>query len=126
MRLGLRDLVGALLVAAIAIPYVGYLVNGEMPFIRDPGGMVATGLVLGTVAFLVMRRGDRTDRTGRLEIAFAVVTCALGLVALALAETVAADILLAAFLTAVLVLFVVEILDHAGVVGHESVAAQRR
>lgn len=39
MKLTLRDLVATLLVAAIAIPYVGYLVNGEMPFVKDARGM---------------------------------------------------------------------------------------
>ena len=47
MKLTLRDGIATLLVAAILVPYVGYLVNGEMPFIKDPRGMAATGLVLG-------------------------------------------------------------------------------
>ena len=40
-----RDWVATLLVAAIAVPYIGYLIRGEMPFIQDPRGMSATGLV---------------------------------------------------------------------------------
>ena len=31
MKLTLRDLVATILVAAIGVPYVGYLLNGEMP-----------------------------------------------------------------------------------------------
>ncbi|WP_329791786.1 hypothetical protein V1227_07620 [Lentzea sp. DG1S-22] len=50
MRLGVRDVVATVLVAPIAIPYIGYLVNGEMPFVRDPRGMAAVGLVLGVAA----------------------------------------------------------------------------
>lgn len=50
MRLTLRDLVATILVAAIGVPYVGYLVNGEMPFIKDPRGMSAVGLVLGAAS----------------------------------------------------------------------------
>ena len=50
MRLTLRDLVATILVAAVGVPYVGYLVNGEMPFIKDPRGMSAVGLVLGAAA----------------------------------------------------------------------------
>jgi hypothetical protein len=46
-----RDLLATILVAAIAVPYIGYLVNGEMPLIQDPRGMSATGLVLGVLAF---------------------------------------------------------------------------
>ena len=36
---------------------LGYLVNGEMPFVKDPRGMSAVGLLLGQAAFLVLERG---------------------------------------------------------------------
>ncbi|GAB2686894.1 hypothetical protein [Thalassiella azotivora] len=121
MRLTTRDLVGAVLLAAIAIPYVGYLVNGSMPFVQDPRGMAAIGLVLGTAAFLVLRRGDPADRVGRVEIGLAAVAGVLGLVALALAETAAAEVWLAVFMVALLAVFAVELLDHAGLVpGHDT------
>ena len=64
MKLKFKDLIATILFAAIAVPYVGYLINGEMPFIKDPRGMSAAGLVLGAVAFLVMRRDDLFDRVG--------------------------------------------------------------
>ena len=50
MRLKSKDLLASIPFAAIAVPYVGYLINGEMPFIKDPRGMSATGLALGVVA----------------------------------------------------------------------------
>jgi hypothetical protein len=31
MRLKIRDLVATIVVAAIAVPYIGYLINREMP-----------------------------------------------------------------------------------------------
>jgi hypothetical protein len=67
MKLKLKDLLATILFAAIAVPYVGYLINGEMPFIKDPPGTAATGLVLASVAFLVMRRDDLFDRIGKTE-----------------------------------------------------------
>jgi hypothetical protein len=81
---------------------VGYLINGEMPFIKDPRGMSATGLVLGVVAYLVMRRGDLFDRVRKGESALAAVSLVLGLVALGLAETAAAEVLLAVFMGSIL------------------------
>jgi hypothetical protein len=123
MRLKIRDLVATVLVTAIAIPYVGYLINGEMPFIKDPRGMSATGLALGVLAFLVMRRGDVLDRVGKVESGLAVVSLALGVVALALAETAAAEVLLAVFLGSILIVWAVELMDHAGVLpgaGHRT------
>jgi hypothetical protein len=115
MKLRFKDLLATILVAAIAVPYAGYLINGEMPFIKDPRGMAATGLVLGAVAYLVMRRDDLFDRIGKAETALVGVSLVLGIVALGLAETVAAEVLLAGFIGSVLVVWAVELLDHAGI-----------
>jgi hypothetical protein len=115
MRLRMQDLLATILFAAIAVPYVGYLINGEMPFIKDPRGMSATGVVLGVAAYLVMRRDDLFDRVGKAETALAVASLALGVVALALAETAAAEVLLAVFMGSILLVWAVELLDHAGV-----------
>jgi hypothetical protein len=114
MRLRTRDLIATILVVAIGIPYVGYLINGEMPFIKDPRGMSALGLILGIVAFLVMRSGDALDRLGMTEAGLAMLSLVLGVVALALAETVAAEVLLAVFMASILVVWAVELMDHAG------------
>jgi hypothetical protein len=114
MRLRTRDLIGTVLVAAIGVPYVGYLVNGEMPFIKDPRGMSGVGLILGVLAFLVLRAGDAFDRFGKAETGLAVVALALGVVALVLAETVAAEVLLAVFMGSILVVWAVKLMDHAG------------
>jgi hypothetical protein len=115
MKLKFKDLLASILFAAIAVPYVGYLINGEMPFIKDPRGMSATGLVLGVVAYLVIRKDDLFDRVGKAETALAAVSLVLGLVALGLAETAAAEVLLAVFMGSILVVWAVELMDHAGI-----------
>jgi hypothetical protein len=122
MKLKFKDLLATILFAAIAIPYVGYLINGEMPFIKDPRGMSATGLILGVVAFLVMRQDDLFDRVGKAETTLAAVSLVLGLVALGLAETAAAEVLLAVFMGSILVVWAVELMDHAGILpgGHRT------
>lgn len=114
MRLTVRDLVSTLLVVAIGVPYIGYLVRGEMPFIEDPRGMAATGLVLGTAAFLVARSGDRLDQVGKAEVGLAGVSLALGIAALIFAEAAAAELLLALFMGSIAVVWLVEMVDHAG------------
>jgi hypothetical protein len=116
MRLSLRDLIATALVLLIAIPYVGYLINGEMPLIEDPRGMSAVGLLLGAAAFIVLRTGDEFDRAGKAESAAAVVSLTLGLVALAFAETAAAEVLLAVFMGSILVVWALEVTDHSGLV----------
>jgi hypothetical protein len=115
MRLKMKDLLATILVAAIAVPYVGYLINGEMPFTKDPHGMAATGLVLGVAAYLVMRRDDLFDRIAKAETALAAASLALGVGALALAESAAAEVLLTVFMGSILIVWAVELLDHTGV-----------
>lgn len=114
MKLKVKDLVATLLVAAVGVPYVGYLLNGEMPFVKDPRGMAGIGLVLGLAAFLVFERGDTHDATDKVELGLAGVSMALGVVALALAETAAAAVLLAVFMGSILVVWAVKLADHAG------------
>jgi hypothetical protein len=114
MRLTLRDAVAGVLVAGILVPYFGYLVRGEMPFIEDPRGMSATAIVLGVAAFLVAGRLSVSDTIGKVELALAVITLAFGIVTLALAETTAAEVLLAVFVAAVVGVWAVQLLHHAG------------
>ncbi|WNB86964.1 hypothetical protein [Cellulomonas sp. ATA003] len=120
MRLKTKDFVAILLTAAIAVPYVGWLIDGDMPFVKDPRGMSAVGLILGVAAFLVLRRGDPVDRVGKAEIALAVAALVVGVTALVLAETAAAAVWLAVFMGLIAVVVVVELVDHAGAVpGHD-------
>ena len=44
-KLSVRDGIATVALLAVLIPYVGYLIRGEMPFIEDPRGMAAVGLV---------------------------------------------------------------------------------
>lgn len=120
MRLTIRDLLATVLLAALGVYYVGYLLNGSMPFVQDARGMSAVGLVLGAAAFLVLRYGDPFDRYEKVTTAVAVGALALGLVALFLAETASAEWLLAAFMASILVVWAMEIADHAGLVHHGS------
>jgi hypothetical protein len=125
MRLKAKDWFATILVAAIAVPYIGYLARGEMPFIEDERGMAATGLVAGVAAYLVMTWGDSFDQVGIAETALAVVSLVLGVVALTFAEAGAAEVLLAVFMTSILVIWAVKLVDHAGLLhwhGHTGVA----
>jgi hypothetical protein len=114
MRLKTRDLIATLLVLAIAVPYIGYLVRGEMPFIQDPRGMSATGLILGAAAYVAFMTGDRRDRIGVAELGLAGVSLTLGLAALVFAEAAAAELLLAMFMVSIGIVWAVEMVDHAG------------
>lgn len=114
MRFHLKDLFATLLIGAVAVPYIGYLLRGEMPPIEDAHGMAGTALVFGAVACLVMWRGDPWDRTSKGETALAVVSLGLGLAAFELSETAAADLLLAVFMVSLVLVWLVKVSDHTG------------
>ena len=102
MRFGWRDVVATVLVAAVAVPYVGYLIRGSMPFIEDPRGMAATGLVLGGVAAVVVRQVFGRGRFGRAAAVAGVGSLTVGITALVWAESgTASDILLAVFMAGI-------------------------
>lgn len=42
-RLTVRD--GIVALVAVLIPYIGYLIRGDMPFIQDARGMASAGLI---------------------------------------------------------------------------------
>ena len=100
MRNRWRDLAASLLVAAVAIPYVGYLVRGSMPFIQDPRGMAATGLVLaGLAAAVAGRQAFRGSRLARAAGLVGGGSLGVGLAALIWAESgTVSDVLLAVFM----------------------------
>ncbi len=118
MKLSIRDAIATLLVAAIAVPYVGFLVNGEMPFIKDPRGMSATALVLGAAAFLFAGRFSTTSGIGILETVLAVLTVGFGVFVVLVAEsTGAAYLLLAILMGAIGVTWLVQMVHHSGILG---------
>ncbi|WP_214401454.1 hypothetical protein [Pseudonocardia lacus] len=56
MRFTGKDVAATVLVAAIVVPYVGYLLGWDVPLVQDPRGMGAIGLVLGMLAALLAGR----------------------------------------------------------------------
>lgn len=120
MRLHPRDWVATVLVVAIVVPYIGYLVRGTMPFIEDPRGMSAAGLVLGLAAFVALRIAPEARHGHVLEAVLAGVSLAIGVGALAFAETFVAEVLLAAFVVSIVAVLAVTLLARAGVTLHRS------
>lgn len=101
MRITVKNIVATLLVAGIVVPYVGYLAWGQMPFIQDPRGMAATGLVLGLVAAAVAGRDALAhEPMHRAAVGAGVVALGLGIAALWAATS---EALLALFVVAVVV-----------------------
>jgi hypothetical protein len=110
MRFAYKNTIASVLVAAILVPYVGYLIRGDMPFLKDPRGMAATGLILGLAAAALA--GSAVFAAGlwhRITLAVGTVTLALG-IATVWVET--SETLLAAFMIGIAVTYTLAELVH--------------
>jgi hypothetical protein len=121
MRFTWKDASVTVLVAAVVIPYVGYLVRGSMPFIEDPRGMAATGLVLGLVAAVVAgRQAFGHGSLGRAAEVVGLLSVGTGLATLIWAESgTVSDVLLAGFMGTIVVTWALVMVEDTGLLaGH--------
>ena len=115
MKLGRKDLVATLLIAVVVVPYVGYLIWGEMPFIQDPRGMAAVGIVGLLLCFAAWGLGLRS-MFGKVMLVLGVATLGLGIAA-ALVGAEGSELLLATFIGAAVVVWAIETMHDAGLFG---------
>jgi hypothetical protein len=109
MRLTKKDALATLVFAAVATPYIGYLIRGEMPFIKDPRGMATVGIV-GLALILVIWGAGTTFARYLALIGAGVV--GLGVVAASLGVE-GSEILLAVFMGGVGLIWLIETIYHA-------------
>jgi hypothetical protein len=120
MRVTWRDGIATLLVAAVVIPYIGYLIKGSMPFLQDPRGMAGTGLMLGLAAGLAIGRAGFTGARGRVAALLAGLTGALGIITVIWGEAgTLSEVLLAVFIGGIVVTWAVAELVGSGFFGAE-------
>jgi hypothetical protein len=110
-RLTIKDVVATALLVAVAIPYVGYLVRGEMPFIQDPRGMATVGLIGLVLSFLAWGIGVHT-RFGKVMLLLGAVAIGFGLAAIFIGAE-GSEVLLAVFMGAIAIVYLVETVYHA-------------
>lgn len=121
LRLTWKDALATVFVAAIVVPYVGYLTQGSMPFIQDPEGMAGVGLILGVAAAVIGGWVAWPAATlGRIATAgAALVSLGLGIATLVTPDALAAttrEALLGAFIATIVALWALETLRHSGAV----------
>ena len=117
MRFSVRDAVATLLLAAVLVPYVGFLANGSMPFIVHPLGMSVTALILGTTGLLTAGRLSASSGIGLAELILATLTVAVGAAAVLLSATSAAYTLLALMVGGLVLTWAVQMVHHSGILG---------
>lgn len=116
MRIRLRDWIATLLVAAIVVPYVGYLTHGSMPFVQDATGMAAVGLVIALVAVSVIGPDGFRGPWGRLGTVVGIGAALLGIGSVFLGRSWAhGPTLLGYFMGAVVVTWLIAVLTDTGV-----------
>jgi len=74
--------------------------------------MAATGLVLGVAVFVTFRWGGEPGGLSKLDWVLFAASAVLGVVALIVAETAAAQVLLAVFMGSVLLVLAVGLMEH--------------
>ena len=110
MKFTWKDVVATLLVAAVVVPYIGYLARGSMPFIQDPRGMAATGLILGAAAAALAGRAILAGGVWhRVTLAIGVVTLGFGVAAVWVGSS---GVLLALFTAGIVVTWALAELIH--------------
>lgn len=110
MRLTWKDVAATALVAAIVIPYTGYLVRGGILFINDPREVAGTALVLGITACAVGGSSvSRSDVMVRIASPFGFVALGLGIATLITGN----ELLLAGFIATIVLLWVLATVHHA-------------
>lgn len=113
-HLTFRDALATLFLLAIVVPYVGYLVNGSMPFVQDPRGMAAIGLVGLVLCFIAWGTGIHST-FGKVMAGAGIVSLGLGIAALLIGAEGSA-VVLAVFMATVVVVWAVETLSRADVI----------
>jgi hypothetical protein len=103
------------LIAAVAVPYVGYLIRDEMPFIQDPRGLAGVGIVGLILGFAAWGIGLRST-FGKVMLGLGIITLGLGVTA-ALVGAEGSEVLLAVFMGGFLAVWIVETVVHSGLFG---------
>jgi|SRR5579864_8684848 len=119
MHLTWKDGVATVLVAAVVVPFVGYMATGSMPFVQDPTGMAGLGLVLGLLAAAiggwVITRAGLLARYATVTIGLASVAVGiLALVSESFLDGVTRDGLLIAYMAGMVLLWATALVYHAG------------
>lgn len=112
MTVSRRVLLATGLVVALVGLYLGFLATGGMPLIEDSQAMTSVALILGGAAVFMLLAVERYDAVGWFTLGLAVVGATLGCIALVLAGTQAAEVLLAFFVGSVLLVWGIELAEH--------------
>ena len=119
MHLTWKDGVATVLVAAVVVPFVGYMATGSMPYVQDPTGMAGLGLVLALIAAAI---GGWIATGAGTVLRYA--TAGIGLASLAVGilalvsenflDLATRQGLLIAFVAGVVLLWAISLLRHGG------------
>jgi len=112
MKIRVRDLVATGLALTLAVVYLGFRSIEQMPLIETTRDMTAVALILGGALVGLLLSAERYDVVGWFTLILGVLSVVLGVCSLVLADTAAADTLLAAFIATVLVVWAIELAEH--------------
>jgi len=107
-----RDVVATILVGTLVVPYVAVLVGKEVLLAEDRRAMSALALMLSGSALVMLSDDQYDDAVSWLATLLSAAATTSGLLALALADTSAAEILLTVFVGLVMTVWAVQLAEH--------------
>jgi hypothetical protein len=110
--LGRRDVAATILVTALVVVYLSFLASGTVFLIAGTRDMAAVALMLGGAVIALLLADGTSDAVTWLTLTTAVVAVTSGALALAFSPGTEADVLLAVYVGAVLVVWAVELAEH--------------
>jgi hypothetical protein len=105
-----KIIVSTSIVAAIVVPYVGYVINGEMPFIKDARGMAAVGIILLFAWGLLVRSPFGEGWAAYIAGGIGIATLTLGIVA----GWLESDVVLVPFVAGIVMLWFIALAMREG------------
>jgi hypothetical protein len=110
-RLTFRDAIATVVLAAVAIPYIGYVVWGRVPLVQDSRGMAAVGILGLILSFVAWGIGLRST-FGKVMLLVGLAAIGIGIAA-AFVGSEGSELLLVFFMAVVAVIYVAETAYHA-------------
>ncbi|WP_133983569.1 hypothetical protein [Kribbella voronezhensis] len=107
-----RDLVATTLVGTLVVPYVAVVAGKEVLLADDLRAMSALALMLGGSALVMLADDQYNGAISWLTTLLSVAATTSGLLALALADTSAAELLLTVFVGLVMTIWAVQLVEH--------------
>jgi len=104
MKLTLHNLVTTLLITTITIPYINYLINNKIPFIKNTHNITNINLILNTATYLILKTNTPFNQLNKIKTTITIISLILKLITLTFTKTTTTKILLTIFIKSIFII----------------------